>query len=260
MKLIDAHTHLQFPQFEADRTEALARCQAAEIGVINVGTDLATSAAALKLAEENPSMWATIGLHPTDLDQGFDEAGFLKLAQHPKCVAIGECGLDFFHIKDKVEQAKQAELFVKQIRLANQVNKPLMLHIRNAPDARSGQAYDEALEILTAEPPARRGNVHFFNGTWAIAQRFLDLGFTLSFPGVITFARDYDETVKNAPAELILAETDAPFAAPEPYRGRRNEPSYVIEVVKRLAALRGTSFDQMAALTLANTRRVFALS
>jgi TatD DNase family protein len=248
MKVIDAHAHLNFPQFDADRAAVIARCEEAEIGVINVGTDLNTSRQAVKLTEENDNMWATVGLHPTDIEQGWDETTFLDLAKSSKVVAIGECGLDYFHVTDAQERVRQKDFFAQQIAVANRVGKPLMLHIRGA------GAYHDAYEVIKAQAKVA-GNVHFFAGTWEEARWFLDLGLTLSFTGVITFTHDYDEVIKNMPLDRLIAETDCPYVAPVPYRGKRNEPSYVLEVVKRLGELRGLTTEAISQITLDNTRR-----
>jgi TatD DNase family protein len=254
MKLIDAHAHLQFSQFDADREEVIARVRVAGIGVINVGTDLATSRSAIALAEKySEMMWATVGVHPTEsffTDQTFTELE--KLARHPKVVGIGECGLDFFHVKENEERKKQKEIFERQIDLAQKVNKPLMIHCRNA--------YDELLEVLTSHLLLSTFNIHFFAGDWLAAKKFLDLGGSLSFTGVITFTNDYDEVLKNIPLDRIMIETDCPFVAPVPYRGKRNEPAYLSAVVERLAVIKGVSVDEIATATLSNARRFFNLA
>jgi TatD DNase family protein len=249
LKLIDAHAHLNFTDYDADRGEVIARAREEGLGMINVGTDLETSRQVVELAKNNPDMWATIGLHPTDHEQSFDREAFLSLAREERVVAIGECGLDYFRSSPETA-AQQQELFIKQIELANEVGKPLMLHIRNA--------YQDAYELVKAHAKVK-GDVHFFAGNWEEAKLFLDLGFTLSFTGVITFANSYDEVIKNVPLDMILAETDCPFVAPAPYRGKRNEPSYVQEVVKRLAEIKGLRVEELSKATLANTARVFGL-
>jgi TatD DNase family protein len=158
-----------------------------------------------------------------------------ELVKHPKVVAIGECGLDFYHAEKAVDYKRQEELFLAQVDFAVNHNKPLMIHARNA--------YLELLEIL--EPLKKvygdklRGNIHFFAGSWEVAQRLYAIGFTTSFTGVITYTADYNEVIKQAPLKMLMSETDAPFATPVPYRGKRNEPSYVSEVVKRMAEIRG---------------------
>lgn len=247
LKLIDAHAHLNFSDFDKDRETVFARAGEAGIGVINVGTDRQSSEWAVDLAQGRENVWATIGLHPTDHTEGFDIEFYKKLAQNKKVVAIGECGLDYFRT-DASPAAEQKKVFRQQINLANELNLPLMLHVR--------QAYRDAYEILKSEARVK-GDVHFFAGTWAEAKLFLDLGFTLSFTGVITFARDYDEVIKNTPLELMLVETDCPFVAPVPCRGKRNEPSYVGEVVKKIAEIKGLSFEAVEQATLANTCRIF---
>ncbi len=250
LKLIDAHAHLNFANYDEDREDVIKRAREAGIGVINVGTNLETSKQALALAEQNENMWATIGLHPTDFTENFDYVKYLELAKSEKVVAIGECGLDYFRQRSEVEQAKQKEVFIKQIELANQVGKPLMLHIRNA--------YQDAYKILEKYAKVK-GNAHFFAGTWEEAKLFLDLGYTLSFGGVVTFARDYDEVILHAPLNQILIETDCPFVAPVPHRGKRNESSYAIAVVEKISEIKGVSIPEVEQVTLENTIRLFGL-
>jgi len=255
MHLIDIHAHLNFPEYDGDRGEVIKRIGEAEIGVINVGTDLETSRAVVKLAEENDNMWATVGIHPhhcqgDSLTVNWGELE--KLAKHPWVVAIGECGLDYFRLKDNDEaiKQKQRELFIKQIELARQIRKPLMLHTR--------ETYDEVLEILNTYP-AVRAHAHFFAGNSEQLQKFLTRGDTISFTGVITFTRDYDELIKQVPLDRLMAETDSPYVAPVPNRGRRNEPFYVREVVTRLAELKGVSPEALAQQTLHNADKAFNL-
>jgi len=255
MHLIDIHAHLNFPEYDGDRGEVIKRIGEAEIGVINVGTDLKTSREVIKLAEENDNLWATVGIHPHGC-QGdtltVDWGELDKLARQPKVVAIGECGLDYFRLKDNDEaiKQKQRELFVKQIELAQKVGKPLMLHIR--------ETYDEVLEILE-KYPAVRAHAHFFAGNSEQLQKFLTRGDTVSFTGVITFTHDYDELIKQVPLDRLMAETDSPYVAPVPNRGRRNEPLYVREVVARLAELKGILPEALAQQTLHNADKTFNL-
>lgn len=252
LKLIDAHAHLNFPQYDKDREAVFARAAEAGIGLINVGTDAKTSEFAVELAQNHENTWATVGLHPTGFAEGFDYGFYLDLARDEKVVGIGECGLDYFRSEPTTAE-KQKEIFIKQIELANESNKPLMLHLRGA------DAYQDAYEILKTHAKVK-GNAHFFAGTWDEAKLFLDSGFTLSFGGVITFVHNYDEVIKNAPLEMILAETDCPFVAPVPYRGKRNEPGYLPEIVKKLAEIKNISAEEAGKATLANTRRVFNLA
>ncbi len=258
-KFIDVHSHLNLPEFDADREEQIKKLEELNIGTITVGVDYETSKEAVLLADENPNIWATVGLHPTDNDKEvFDYQKYKELAQHKKVIAIGECGLDYFHPGDK---EKQKDLFIKQIELAIEINKPLMLHCR--PSKGSMDAYEDTLEILTTMSRRSldmRGNAHFFVGNINIAKRFLNLGFTMSFDGPITFSRDYDEVIKYLPLESILSETDSPFAAPMPYRGKRNEPAYVEEIVKKIAEIRGEDFEKVREVLVQNAMRVFKLS
>ena len=266
---IDIHAHLNFAAYDADRDDVIARLAAEKIACINVGTQYDTSEAAVVLAEKHPNLYATIGLHPvhtaasyhdaaefgsdkkdfTEHGEVFEYAKYLKLAQHPKVVAIGECGLDYFrNDADTTEQQKKA--FIEHIQLANEVNKPLMLHIRSA--------YADAYELL-AKHAKVKGNVHFFAGTWEEAQKFLSLGFTLSFTGVITFADSYNEVVKNTPLDMIMSETDSPYITPVPFRGKRNTPEHVPLVVKKIAEIKGLPEDVVTAQILKNAERVFSL-
>jgi len=237
-KYFDIHSHPQASQFDADREAIIDRLKDTETHTIAIGTDLESSKQAVLLADKHPEIYASIGVHPVDKLESFEVEKFEGLVKNPKVVAIGECGLDFFHAKKEEDFERQKKLFLDQINFALKHDKPIMIHARDA--------YQEILEIL--EPLGNRvsklrGNVHFFAGDWEIAQRFIAIGFTLSFTGVITFVRDYDEVIKNAPLSSIMSETDSPYVAPVPYRGKRNEPSYVSEVVKRIAEIRGVDFE-----------------
>jgi TatD DNase family protein len=249
IKHIDNHAHLNFPEFDADRNDAIKRACEAEVGIINVGVDLKSSKWAVELAVSNEKMWAIVGQHPTDTIEEFDIDAYRELLKSEKVVAIGECGLDYFHGKAE-DRENQKKLFITQIELAIEYKKPLMLHIRDA--------YPDAIEILKKYPSVR-GNVHFFAGSKEIAQQFLNLGFTLSFTGVITFAKEYEELIKFIPLESILSETDCPFVAPAPYRGKRNEPAYVVEVVKKIAEIKNLPFEEVSTALLANSRRLFSI-
>jgi TatD DNase family protein len=182
----------------------------------------------------------------------------------PKVVGIGECGLDYYRMEEG-SIAQQKTAFIEQIELANEFGKPLMLHIRNnqKQELITGKesipnAYMDALNILKKYSKVK-GDVHFFAGSPAEAQAFLDFGFTLSFTGVITFTHDYDEVIKNTPLEMILSETDSPYVAPVPYRGKRNEPSYVKEVVKKIAEIKNLPEAEVAQALIRNAQRVFTI-
>lgn len=248
LKLIDTHAHLNFRQFDTDRAAVIERIKEAGMGVINVGTDLETSGEVIALAEEHLNMWAIVGLHPTDYKRGFDSAAYKELASHPRVVAIGECGLDFY--REPRSRKEQVKIFEEQIELANTLKKPLMLHIR--------EAYRDAYEVLKSA--ARMvGTAHFFAGSWEEAKLFLNLGFSLSFAGPVTFSSDYDEVIKQVPLDKFLVETDSPFAAPTPHRGQRNEPLYVELVIKKVALLRGLEGEEVRSVSLANAARLFGL-
>ena len=267
MKYIDIHGHVADSDYDADREVVIKRANDAGVAMIAIGTDLESSKRAVELAEHHENIWATIGVHPTESMSGheshatdFDYATVKKLAEHPKVVAIGECGLEYFHPKDtpalSAENIEaQRELFLKHIELANEVRKPLMLHIRNGD---SHNAYQEAVAILKehAKVPA---NFHFFAGTIDDAQAILDLGGMVSFTGVITFARNYDEIVKYVPLDRMMSETDCPFVAPKPHRGERNEPAYVVEVIKTIANIRGDDEKEVADQLLENAKRFFKI-
>ena len=248
-KYFDIHSHLNFSDYDADREEVIARLRETETHTIVIGTDLESSERAVELADKHEGIYAAIGVHPVD-DQtrSFEVDKFEKLVSHPKVVAIGECGLDFYHVKKVEDYERQKKLFLTHIEFAVKHNKPLMIHARNA--------YEELLEILELMKKEYgeklRGNIHFFAGNWEVAQRFFAIGFTVSFTGVITFAKDYDEVIQKAPLNMILSETDSPYVTPVPYRGKRNEPSYVQEVVKRMAEIRGADLLEVRSALVEN--------
>ncbi|MFA4890403.1 MAG: TatD family hydrolase [Candidatus Paceibacterota bacterium] len=268
-KIFDIHSHLNFHDFDKDREETIKRMQENNIWTICVGADGKTSQECVELAEKYENIYASVGLHPND-DEIFDAEYYKKLAQHPKVVAIGECGIDLYRQKND-DLKRQKDLFIKHIELALELNKPLMIHCRDAAPATpersdGGQAHDDVINIVSSfrlHAPRLRGNVHFFSGTWEQAQRYFDLGFTISFAGPITFPpsgtgfNQYDETIKNAPIDKIMIETDAPFAAPAPQRGKRNEPIYVVEVAKKIAELKNMPVEEILKITAANALRLF---
>ncbi len=287
---IDAHTHISFRAFDDDRAEVLRRAQEAGVRMINVGTQRDTSRAAVELAEAAAGAFAAVGLHPihtgrsyhdaaelgggeaaiafTSRGERFDAAVYRELALHPKTVAIGECGLDYYHFNDdepREEQIRrQKEAFAAQIDLALELSKPLMIHCRNAfPDLIALLDSYRDRFAAAGKPP---GVIHFFTGTPEEAAALLNLGFSFTFGGAITFpprrsrtVGDYDAAIAAIPADRILSETDAPYVAPVPYRGKRNEPAYVVEVVKRLAELKELSLEAMRDQIGENARRVFGI-
>jgi len=257
MKYIDIHTHMNLAQFDEDYDAAIKRAFAAGVGMFNVGTDKDTSARAVALLDEYPeNLYATVGLHPLHAsEESFDRSMYKALAECERVVAIGECGLDYSRGPSDGEVAKQIEAFEAQIALANELELPLMLHIRSGP---RGNAYKDAQDILKKHAKVL-GNSHFFAGSLNDAKAFWDMGYSTSFTGVLTFTHDYDEVVQAAPKGLIHAETDAPYVAPHPHRGKRNEAAYVIEVVKRQAELRGVPEDEWAAQLVSNAQKLFRI-
>lgn len=263
MKYFDAHCHIQFDAYGEDRDTVIARMQDEGVGGMIVGTDLGSSRAAIELVESLDGFYATVGLHPNHAgDEVFDDGEYRRLAEHPRVVAIGECGLDNYRPGD-VEAAKprQRELFRKHVELACAVDKPLMIHGR--PAKGTMDAYEDLIVILAEYKQAHgerlRGDIHFFVGTKEIAEQFMELGFTLSFTAVVTFARDYDETIRSLPLDRILTETDAPYVAPASRRGQRNDPLSVKDVVAALAQIRGEDEETVREAVLRNAERVFRL-
>lgn len=291
MKYIDVHSHIQFSQYDSDRAEVLKRMRAAGVGAIAVGCDMESSKKAVELAAKEPDIWAVVGIHPTDKrDEGFDPKAYESLLG-PKTVAIGECGLDYYRVSepirrnsdliqgertmiskseallfrkdgtDEAEVARQKNLFETQLQFALQKDLPLMIHCR--PSKGTMDAYDDLLSLLAPyaakEKGRLRGNVHFFAGDMRVAKAFLELGFTLSFTGVVTFARDYDEVIRTTPLSMLLSETDCPYVAPVPHRGKRNESVWVSTVVAQIAAIRREDEEGVRIALLENARRVFAL-
>jgi len=247
-KYFDIHSHLNFSDYNEDLDEVVQRLKDTETHTIVVGTDFESSRKAVELADKYEEIYACIGVHPVDDSKIiFEPEKFEELVKHPKMVAIGECGLDFYHVKKETDYERQKKLFIDQIDFAVAYNKSLMIHARDA--------YNEILEILEQLKKKYknklRGNVHFFTGEIDVAKRFFEIGFTISFTGVITFVRDYDEVINSAPIDMIMSETDAPFVTPDPYRGKRNEPIFVNEVVKRIAVVKGEDEEKVRA-TLVN--------
>lgn len=264
VRFIDSHSHLNFPAYDADREEVISRMGKQEVGAINVGTTLETSRAAVELARNYENIWAAVGIHPghasekrfydkNELRQApegaevFDEAILRELLSQPKVVAVGECGLDYFH-KPYDEQA-QKQFLGQHLVLTSELKKPLIIHCRDA--------YDDLLAILEEYRGKVRGTIHFYTGDLEHAKKFIELGFFISFSGVITFAKEYEELVRELPLDKILIETDCPYASPAPYRGQRNEPAYVIEVARKIAEVKGFSIDVVAEQTTRNTRQLF---
>ncbi len=258
--LIDTHTHVNLEQFKDDEDAVIQRCLSRDIWLINVGTDVVSSQRGIALAHTYPEgVYATVGLHPNDVSADFDFSALEKLAHDEKVVGIGETGLDYYRIPSfegnpTSFRGMQQEFFVRHIELAQAVQKPLVIHCRNA--------HDDLLSILKANSyklKAEAVSMHFFTGTKEEAERYIELGFYISFSGVITFAKEYEELVKWIPLDKILVETDAPFAAPVPMRGKRNEPSFVEHTARKIAELKNLPFQEVADRTTENARKLFKI-
>ncbi len=277
MKYIDIHTHVNLVAFKNDYDEVIKRSLEAGVYMINVGTEYSTSKRAVEFLDRcGEGVYATVGLHPlhtsasyhdkNELDENESEAckngeifnadKYGELLKYKKVIAIGECGLDYFQSITEEEKKRQIEAFEAQIAFANKVNKPLMLHLRSG---KSGDAYKEALEILKKNAKVR-GNAHFFAGSLENVKEFWNMGFSTSFTGVVTFTNDYNEVIENAPENLIHAETDAPYVAPVPVRGTRNEPVNVQKVVQKMSEIRNVKENVFAKQLLKNAEEIFAVS
>lgn len=282
-KYIDIHCHVNFKAFDLDRDEVICRALDNDTWVINVGTQKDTSSKAVEIAHQyKEGVYAIVGLHPVhthisfhdaqEIDsqdgKGFTSRGedfnyeyYKKLALDPKVIAIGECGLDYYHegengkMLSEEEKEKQRKAFIEQIKLSQEINKPLMIHSRDA--------IRETVQILKAHN-AKRGIAHACVRSVEEAKEFMDLDFYFTFAGNITFKPTknklaFDEVIKFIPLERIISETDSPYLTPVPYRGKRNEPSYVKEIVKKIAEIKNLSEEEVAKAIIENARRVFGI-
>lgn len=259
MKLFDSHTHVQFPQFDKDRDAVIQRSFDNGVWMINVGADKETSMKAVELAKNHPEgIYAAVGIHPHSAGKIDLDEELKILAKNPKVVAIGECGLDYYNrqpITNNQQQKnkqEQKDLFLKHIRLAKEVEKPLMIHCRDA--------FSDLISILKPITfNLKPSIVHFFTGTLDDARKLLEMGFYFTFGGLITYNRQFDAVIELVPLDKILVETDAPFVSPEPYRSQRNEPTLVIEVAKKLAEIKNIPFDAFCERVVANNFKIFNL-
>lgn len=269
MKYIDTHSHIYFKDFDEDREALFSRMHERNVQTITVGTGFLTSGEAVQAAIDTPEMvlGATVGVHPNHAEEGFvpkDFEGLFMVHERaegalPLVVGIGECGLDYYRGADESQKKRQKEVFEAQIVFALEHNLPLMLHVR--PSKGTDDAHRDALAILDTFQRAHgdkvRGTSHFFTASLEIAKEYWRRGFATSFPGVITFAKECEEVVREAPLNMVLAETDAPYAAPVPHRGKRNEPVFVVEVVRHIAQVRGVEEWEVAEALYQNTQRIF---
>jgi TatD DNase family protein len=282
-KYIDIHSHVNFKVFDEDRDEVIKRALENDTWVINVGTQKDTSRKTVEMAHQyEEGVYAIVGLHPvhthvsfhdaqeidsqdgkgfTSRGENFDYDYYKKLALDPKVVAIGECGLDYYHegengkILSEDEKEKQRKAFIEQIKLSQEIGKPLMIHSRDA--------ISETVQILKANN-AKKGIAHACVRTVAEAREFMDLDFYFTFAGNITFKPTknklaFDEVIKFIPLEKILSETDSPYLAPVPHRGQRNEPVYIREIVKKIAEIKNLPEKEVAEAIVANAKRIFRI-
>lgn len=253
--LIDTHCHLDFPHFADDLAAVIARAQ--EYGVermISIGCRLPAARRAIEISEVFPGVSAAVGIHPTDIEADFakDFAEIEQLAEHKNVLAIGETGLDFFR-EENPSSDQQHEAFARHIELAKKLQKPVIIHLRSA---------RKELEIFLSERHDFPFVIHCFSEDWAFAKQVFDWGGMISFTGIVTF-KNADpsllEVAQKAPLEKIMVETDAPFLAPEPQRGKRNEPAFTRHTAERLAELRGEDIAAFARQTTRNAERFFSI-
>ena len=253
--LIDSHAHLELEEFDQDRGEVIERAKEAGLGaIISVGIDLADSKKAVTLAGHYPIVYAAVGVHPHDADaitpETYEE--LRTLAGEDKVVAYGEIGLDFF--RNRSPREVQIRRFGEQLDLSVELGLPVIIHDRDA--------HDEILEMLKLHKGKLRGVIHCFSGDYEMARKCIDLGYYISIPGTITYKKSdvLRTVVQNIPLERMLVETDAPFLAPEPKRGKRNEPAFVFHTARRVAEIRGTLYEAVANTTAQNARELFGIT
>ncbi len=254
MPFVDSHCHINFPELAANIDDVLSQMRDNEvISALCVSVNLADFPQVLALAEQHPHIYASVGVHPDH--EGVEEpdvARLVGLAQHPKVVAIGETGLDYFRLKGDLEW--QRARFRTHIRAARGSGKPLIIHTR--------EAAADTLRIMEEEKAAEASGVmHCFTETWEVAEAALAMGFYISFSGIVTFknAKQLKEVAQRVPLERILIETDAPYLAPVPHRGKLNQPAYVKHVAEEIAMLRGISLEEVGRSTTENFKRLFKL-
>ena len=273
--LIDTHAHVNFNAYKNNGSEVIKRSLDNNVWMINVGSQYSTSARAVQIAQKyKTGVWAAVGMHPihlgserfkTQVDKNeevnfetraeqFDEEKYQDLINQEKVVAIGECGLDYYHNENNKEQQK--ELFIKQIDLAVKNDLPIIIHCRNS--------HNDILEILKAKNreygERLRGVIHSFSGRLSQAKQYVEeLGFYLGFNGIITFARDYDKVLSEIGIENLLLETDCPYLTPEPFRGKRNEPLYVKYVADKLAEIKNEKIKEIERATTKNAKKLFKI-
>ena len=265
---IDSHCHLDGPRFDSDREQVIARAREAGIThilAVGTGDGPGTLDCAVKIAEEHEFVYATVGIHPHEaqLAKDADFAQLEQLARNPKVLAWGEIGLDYYY--DHSPRDIQQRVFIRQMELARAAKLPIVIHCRPSDNNRdnSDNAWDDCLGLIEQhwQSSGRGGVLHCFTSSWPHAKRALDMGFMISFAGNITFpkAQQIRDSAMQVPLDHMLIETDSPFLAPVPYRGKRNEPAFVKEVARRLADIKGLTPEEIGVQTSANFRRFFSL-
>jgi TatD DNase family protein len=253
--LIDTHAHLNAAEFDGDREQVIARARENGVStIVNIGFNAETIPTCLQLAEQYDFIYAVVGWHPQDSKDMTDEhlEWLAELSRHPKVVGLGEMGLDYYW--DTSPRDVQAEVFRKQIRLARKLQMPIVIHNRDA--------HQDIITILREEKAAEVGGVmHCFSGSWETAKMALDMNFYISFGGPLTFknAKQPKEVAAKVPLDRLLIETDCPYLTPHPFRGKRNESGYVRYVAEEMANIHGLTFEEMAAITANNARKLFGL-
>ncbi len=254
MQLVDTHCHLDGKSFDGDREAVIARARAAGVEwmvAIGTGDGPPDLEAGIRLAEAYPFIYATVGVHPHEAAKATDDTWIemMALTAHPKCVAVGEIGLDYHY--DFSPRETQKAVFVRQMQIARDASQPIVIHTR--------EAWDDTVALIREHwDPALGGIFHCFSGGPGEAQQVLDLGFHISFSGIVTFpkATGIHDAARMVPAGRLLIETDSPYLAPIPFRGKRNEPAYVQHTAARISELRGVPLEEIAALTTANWKRL----
>ena len=251
--LIDSHAHLEMSEFDHDRRDVIKRAISAGVEyIITVGTNPQLSQKAISLAAEFDNVFATVGIHPHDAATADEKilSQMKELARQPKVVAYGEIGLDFF--RNISPRQKQIEVFSHQMEIAHELNLPIIIHDR--------EAHEQVLRMVE-ESGIQHGVFHCFSGDAEMAKKCVDLGFYISIPGTVTFdkAKKIVEVVKNVPLEYLLLETDCPYLTPVPYRGKRNEPSFIVHTAKKVAQIKSLPWQDVAHAATANTKKLFSI-
>lgn len=273
MQLTDTHCHLYWNKFDQDREAVVQRALAAGVRRMLVpGTTLETSRQAIELAERYEQVYAAVGVHPTDAEtlseKNIDE--LYKLAEHEKVAAIGEIGLDYYWVKDPDARYYQKRVFNSQVQMADALNKPMVIHLRESNDAAQGPVFDDLFELmeywfdkwihLNHPLGMKPGVLHSFNGDLPLAMKALELGYYIGVTGPLTYPKNepHRQMIKNLPLQRLLIETDAPFLPPVPFRGKRNEPAFVHHIADKIAEIHSKSPAEIARITTANADWLFA--